>query len=57
MLSGKVFRIGHMGENANIRDMAETFQALDKTFAKLEYPLKASMYEVFMDEINKNVIY
>ena len=53
MLSGKVFRIGHMGENCNIKDMAETFQALDKTFAKLGYPLKDSMYRVFMNETEK----
>ena len=41
-----------MGENANIRDVAETFRALDKTFEKLGYPLKASMAEVFMEEMN-----
>ncbi len=52
VLAGKVIRIGHMGENANIRDMAETFSALDKTFAKLGYPLKASMYDIFMEEMN-----
>ena len=52
VLSGKVIRIGHMGENANIRDVAETFRALDKTFEKLGYPLKASMAEVFMEEMN-----
>ena len=54
ILSGKVFRIGHMGENANVRDVAETLQALDKTFAKLGYPLKAEMSSVFMEEIEKN---
>lgn len=53
MLSGKVFRIGHMGENANVRDVAETLQALDKTFAKLGYSLKADMSAVFMDEVEK----
>lgn len=51
-LSGKAFRIGHMGENANIKDVAETLYALDKTFEKLGYPLKVSMYDVFMEEMN-----
>lgn len=53
ILSGKVFRIGHMGENANVRDVAETLQALDRTFEKLGYPLKADMSSVFMDEMEK----
>ncbi len=53
ILAGKVFRIGHMGENANIRDVAETLSALDKTFKKLNYHLNCSMADVFIDEINK----
>ena len=53
ILAGKVFRIGHMGENANIRDIAETLSALDKTFKKLNYHLNCSMADVFIDEINK----
>lgn len=53
ILAGKVFRIGHMGENANIRDVAETLSALDKTFKKLHYHLNCSMADVFIDEINK----
>lgn len=55
MLSGKVFRIGHMGENCNIKDMAETFKALDKTFEKLGYSLKNSMYDVFVKETEKYI--
>ena len=51
ILAGKVIRIGHMGENANIRDVAETLLALDRTFAKLGYPLKAKMSEIFMNEM------
>ena len=46
ILAGKVFRIGHMGENANIRDVAETLK-------KLNYHLNCSMADVFIDEINK----
>lgn len=53
ILAGRVFRIGHMGENANIRDVAETLSALDKTFKKLNYHLNCSMADVFIDEINK----
>lgn len=53
ILARKVFRIGHMGENANIRDVAETLSALDKTFKKLNYHLNCSMADVFIDEINK----
>lgn len=56
ILSGKVFRIGHMGENANVKDVAETLFALDKTFNRLNYPLKCSMSDAFMDEINKSDI-
>ena len=54
VLSGKVFRIGHMGENCNMKDVAETLRALDGTFKELNYTLKASMYEVFMDELKEH---
>ena len=45
VLAGKVFRIGHMGENANEDDMIMTMDALDNTFADLGYPLRASLKE------------
>ena len=45
VLAGKVFRIGHMGENARIEDMTITMNALDRTFADLGYPLECSMKE------------
>lgn len=48
VLAGKVIRIGHMGENANEVDMALTFDAMDKTFADIGYPLKCSMKETFI---------
>lgn len=48
VLAGKVFRIGHMGENARIEDMTITMDAMDKTFADLGYPLKCSMKEEFL---------
>ena len=51
VLAGKVIRIGHMGENANIEDMALTFDAMDKTFADLGYPLACSMEETFLQAV------
>ena len=51
VLAGKVIRIGHMGENANIEDMAQTFDAMDKTFADLGYPLACSMKETFLQAV------
>lgn len=48
VLAGKVFRIGHMGENARIEDMTITMDALDRTFADLGYPLECSMKEEFL---------
>lgn len=50
-LAGKVFRLGHMGENANVKDVTLMLDALDHTFADLGYPLKASMKEVFVQEM------
>ena len=51
VLAGKVIRIGHMGENANIEDMTLTFDAMDKTFADLGYPLACSMKETFLEAV------
>lgn len=39
-LAGKVIRIGHMGSNANEKDMAETMEALWQTLKKLGVELK-----------------
>lgn len=47
VLAGKVIRIGHMGENANVEDMILTLDAMDKTFAKLGVPLACSLKESF----------
>lgn len=47
VLAGKVVRIGHMGENANIEDMKLVMSALDETFKDLGYPLKESLKESF----------
>lgn len=52
-LAGKVIRIGHMGENATVSNVAEVFDGLDQTFAKLSVPLQCSMKEVFLQEVNQ----
>ncbi|MGN0694005.1 MAG: pyridoxal-phosphate-dependent aminotransferase family protein [Lentihominibacter sp.] len=49
VLAGKVFRIGHMGENANLEDMTAVMEALDGTFADLGYTLKCSLKEAFIE--------
>lgn len=53
ILAGKVIRLGHMGENANVSDVTLMLDALDNTFADLGYPLQASLKEVFQQEIYK----
>ena len=51
VLAGKVIRIGHMGENARIEDMALTLDAMDKTFADLGVQLLCNMKETFLEFI------
>ena len=53
VLAGKVIRIGHMGENARIDDMAQTLEAMDKTFADLGYSLECSMKDVFLEMMQR----
>ena len=50
-LAGKVFRIGHMGENANIKDMCLTFEALQNTFKDLNYDLECNLKEEFLKNL------
>jgi aspartate aminotransferase-like enzyme len=50
-LAGKVFRLGHMGEGANVDDVVAMLDAMDQTFADLGYLLKCSMKDVFEREI------
>lgn len=52
-LSGRVFRLGHMGENATVENVSEMLDAMDRTFADLGYPLQCSMQEVFLKEIEQ----
>ena len=51
VLAGKVIRIGHMGENCTENNVAETLDALGKTFEKLGISLKTDMKEVFLKTI------
>ncbi len=48
VMLGKVIRIGHMGENANSKDMSETLDALTKTFSELGKELKMNLKESFL---------
>lgn len=50
-LQGKVIRIGHMGENANIDKIAYTLFALQNSLEYLGYKLKGSLTEVFLQKI------
>ena len=52
-LAGKVFRLGHMGEGANVDDVVAMLDAMDQTFADLGYLLKCSMKDVFERELKK----
>lgn len=50
-LAGEVFRIGHMGENSNIKDMCLTFEALQNTFKDLNYDLECNLKEEFLKNL------
>ncbi len=51
--SGKVIRIGHMGNNARIDNMREVMHGLDKVFEKYNITLNESLEKSF-EEIIKN---
>lgn len=51
VLAGKVIRIGHMGENAAIKDVADTLEALTRVMEELGKNLDCNMKEVFLNEI------
>lgn len=52
VLAGKVLRIGHMGNNANEKDMTDTLGALGKVLSDLGVTLRADMAQVFQREMN-----
>ncbi len=48
VLAGKVLRIGHMGNNANVPDLADTMEALQGTLEELGYVVPCDMRERFL---------
>lgn len=52
-LEGKVLRIGHMGENAKIQNVAYTLAALNNTFNHYGINLKGNMAEIFLRQLKK----
>lgn len=47
-LKDKVIRIGHMGENANIEDVAATLEALQNCLSKQGFPIQCDMKQAFL---------
>lgn len=54
-LEGKVIRIGHMGVNANQKDMEETLSALTKVLTQLGVTLHANLQETFSNYYNTHI--
>ena len=50
-LKGKVFRIGHMGENARAEFAAMTLKAIEQTLEKEGFEFKADMEAVFWEHV------
>ncbi len=55
VLAGKVIRIGHMGNNANVDDVAKTLEALGGVLSGLGFECGADMGRTFIDSV-KNFI-
>ncbi|MDF2952145.1 MAG: Serine-pyruvate aminotransferase/archaeal aspartate aminotransferase [Anaerocolumna sp.] len=53
VMLGKVIRIGHMGENSNTEDVAETLDALTKTLMDLGVKLKGNLKEHFLNSLKE----
>ena len=49
VLAGKVIRIGHMGENANVSDMAQTLDAMDQALREVGCPVNCQMKKRFLE--------
>lgn len=56
VLAGKVIRIGHMGNNANIADVSCTLDALGKVLDELGFKCRADMKEVFNNVVQEESI-
>lgn len=48
ILAGKVLRIGHMGNNANVSDLADTMEALQATLEELGVVVACDMKTAFL---------
>lgn len=55
VLEGKVLRIGHMGNNANEKDMADTLYSLGMVLQELGVEVKADLKEIFLEELKKSL--
>lgn len=55
-LAGKVIRIGHMGESCNLKDVADTLEALGKTLEALGTKLQCGMKEVFLQQTKSKTL-
>lgn len=51
ILAGKVLRIGHMGNNANVSDLADTLEALQGTLEDLGFPVARNMRQSFLEKL------
>jgi len=51
-LSGKVIRIGHMGENARVDKVSYTLFALQSSLEHFNFELKEDMVKIFLQNIN-----
>lgn len=51
-LKDKVIRIGHMGENANIEDVAATLEALQHCLTKQGFSIQCDMKETFLQSLS-----
>lgn len=51
VLAGKVLRIGHMGNNANASDLADTMAALQGTLESLGVTVPCDMKQIFMEKL------
>lgn len=54
VLKGKVFRLGHMGTNANEEDVAQMLDALTATLLSLGVECQCNMKEVFEKEMKND---
>lgn len=51
VLEGKVFRLGHMGNNANVGDVREMLSALTKALKELGFKCRCDMESVFLQSL------